>query len=88
MLGEKDSKLKILDDTISNIEKNYGKGSIMKLGDGVIIPVEAISTGSLSLDWAWEVFPAAELLKSMVPSRREKPHCVCILLPKPKRLAV
>jgi recombination protein RecA len=52
MLGEKDSKLKILDDTISNIEKNYGKGSIMKLGDGVIIPVEAISTGSLSLDWA------------------------------------
>jgi recombination protein RecA len=52
MSGEKDSKLKILDDTISNIEKNYGKGSIMKLGDGVIIPVEAISTGSLSLDWA------------------------------------
>jgi recombination protein RecA len=52
MAGEKDSKLKILEDTISNIEKNYGKGSIMKLGDGVIIPVEAISTGSLSLDWA------------------------------------
>jgi recombination protein RecA len=52
MSGEKDSKLKILEDTISNIEKNYGKGSIMKLGDGVIIPVEAISTGSLSLDWA------------------------------------
>jgi recombination protein RecA len=52
MSNEKDSKLKILEDTISNIEKNYGKGSIMKLGNGVIIPVEAISTGSLSLDWA------------------------------------
>jgi recombination protein RecA len=52
MSGEKDSKLKILEDTISNIEKSYGKGSIMKLGDGVVIPVEAISTGSLSLDWA------------------------------------
>ena len=52
MSAEKDSKLKILEDTISNIEKNYGKGSIMKLGDGVVIPVEAISTGSLSLDWA------------------------------------
>jgi recombination protein RecA len=52
MSNEKDAKLKILEDTISNIEKNYGKGSIMKLGDGVIIPVEAISTGSISLDWA------------------------------------
>ncbi|MDP3829744.1 MAG: recombinase RecA, partial [Ignavibacteriaceae bacterium] len=40
------------DDTIAGIEKTYGKGSIMKLGDGVINPVESISTGSISLDWA------------------------------------
>jgi recombination protein RecA len=52
MSSEKDAKLKILDDTIAGIEKSYGKGAIMKLGDGVINPVEAISTGSLSLDWA------------------------------------
>jgi recombination protein RecA len=52
MSNEKDAKLKILEDTISNIEKNYGKGSIMKLGNGVVAPVEAISTGSISLDWA------------------------------------
>ncbi|MCX6149973.1 MAG: recombinase RecA [Ignavibacteriales bacterium] len=52
MSAEKDAKLKILDETISNIEKSFGKGSIMKLGNGVIAPVESISTGSLSLDWA------------------------------------
>jgi recombination protein RecA len=52
MANEKDVKFKILEETISSIEKNYGKGSIMKLGDGVIAPVEVISTGSISLDWA------------------------------------
>lgn len=51
-MSEKDSKLKILEDTISAIEKNYGKGAIMKLGDGIINQVEAIPTGALSLDWA------------------------------------
>lgn len=52
MATDKDARLKILDETISNIEKTYGKGAIMKLGDGVINPVESISTGSLSLDFA------------------------------------
>lgn len=47
----KDAKMKILDDTISNIEKQYGKGTIMKLGDGVINPVDSIPTGSISLDY-------------------------------------
>lgn len=52
MAIEKDARLKILEDTISNLEKQYGKGTIMKLGDGVISEVESISTGSLSLDYA------------------------------------
>lgn len=52
MSAEQDAKLKILDDTISNIEKQYGKGTIMKLGDGVINPVDSIPTGSISLDYA------------------------------------
>lgn len=51
MSAEQDAKLKILDDTISNIEKQYGKGTIMKLGDGVINPVDSIPTGSISLDY-------------------------------------
>ena len=52
MADEKDARIKILEDTMSTIEKAYGKGSIMKLGDGVISKVEAISTGSISLDAA------------------------------------
>lgn len=52
MSSEKDAKLKILDETIYSIEKQHGKGSIMKLGDGVINKVDSISTGSLSLDFA------------------------------------
>ena len=52
MPTEKEQKLKIIDDAISSIEKTYGKGSIMKLGDGVINDIEAIPTGALSLDYA------------------------------------
>ena len=52
MSVEKDARMKILDETISNLEKTYGKGTIMKLGDGVINPVESIPTGSLTLDYA------------------------------------
>lgn len=52
MSSEKDAKMKILEETIAGIEKTYGKGAIMKLGDGVIVPVESISTGSISLDYA------------------------------------
>ncbi len=50
MAKEVDKRIKILEDTIYSIEKTYGKGAIMKLGDGVINKVEAISTGSVSLD--------------------------------------
>lgn len=52
MSTDKDARLKIVEDTIANLEKQYGKGTIMKLGDGVINPVDYIPTGSLSLDVA------------------------------------
>jgi len=45
-------KLKALELTMGNIEKNFGKGTIMKLGDEAVENVEAISTGSISLDYA------------------------------------
>ncbi len=47
-----DDKKKALETAISQIEKVYGKGSIMRLGDGMQVNVEAIPTGSLSLDLA------------------------------------
>ncbi len=50
---EKDEKLKALDAAISQIEKQYGKGAVMKLGDPAAqMNVETIPTGSLSLDIA------------------------------------
>ena len=45
-------KLKILQSTLDKIEKNYGKGAIMKLGDAPIEELECISTGSVGLDMA------------------------------------
>ncbi len=46
-------KHKALDLAVEQIEKRFGQGSIMRLGEaGVIVPVEVISTGSLSLDVA------------------------------------
>jgi len=49
----KEEKLKALDAAVTNIEKAYGKGSIMKLGDeNAHMNVETIPTGSLSLDLA------------------------------------
>lgn len=52
MAADKEQKLKIIEDAISTIEKTYGKGSIMKLGNGVVHDIEAIPTGALSLDYA------------------------------------
>lgn len=45
-------KQKALETAISQIEKNYGKGSIMRLGQNTAMNVEAISTGSVTLDAA------------------------------------
>ena len=45
-------KKKALETAIAQIEKNYGKGTIMRLGDDIPVNVEALSTGSLSLDLA------------------------------------
>ena len=45
-------KKKALETALAQIEKNYGKGAIMRLGDDIAVNVEAIPTGSLSLDLA------------------------------------
>jgi len=52
MAADKEQKMKIIEDAILSIEKTYGKGSIMKLGDGIVADIEAIPTGALSLDYA------------------------------------
>ncbi len=49
----KDDKMKALDAALTQIEKAYGKGSVMKLGDsGANMNIETVPTGSLGLDLA------------------------------------
>ena len=52
MATAQEDKLKALQLTIEKVEKQYGKGSIMKLGDSRVVDIETISTGSLGLDLA------------------------------------
>ena len=52
MSTENTEKKKALEAALSQIEKQFGKGSVMKLGEATVMDVEAIPTGSLSLDIA------------------------------------
>ncbi|QEK52055.1 recombinase RecA [Pedobacter aquae] len=51
-MSASNEKLKALQLTLDKLEKSYGKGTVMKLGDAAIEPMEAISTGSIGLDIA------------------------------------
>ncbi len=54
-LVDKDSgvdKQKALETALSNIERSFGKGSVMRLGDRKVMDIEAVSTGSIGLDIA------------------------------------
>ena len=50
--ADNEAKKKALETAISQIERSYGKGSIMRLGQGLQVNVEALPTGSLALDFA------------------------------------
>lgn len=52
MSSDKDAKLKALQLTLDKLEKTYGKGTIMKLGDKQVVEIDVIPTGSLTLDIA------------------------------------
>jgi recombination protein RecA len=49
---ENKEKLKVLQLAIDRLEKQYGKGTIMRMGDSAAVPMECIPTGSISLDLA------------------------------------
>lgn len=51
-ISDKDAKLKALDVTMAHLEKDFGSGTIMRLGDNAVQDIETISTGSLGLDYA------------------------------------
>ena len=52
MNSEKEAKLKALQLTLDKLDKTYGKGTVMKMGDQAVEEVETISSGSLGLDLA------------------------------------
>lgn len=74
MSKEKEAKLKALSLTLDKLEKTYGKGSIMKLGDKQVVHTEAISTGSLGLDIALGVggFPKGRIVEIYGPESSGK----------------
>jgi recombination protein RecA len=52
MSNDKENKLKALKLTMDKMDKTYGKGAVMRMGDSPVIEVDAISSGSLGLDLA------------------------------------
>jgi len=72
--AQKLEKLKILQSTMDKIEKSYGKGSIMKLGDRAVEEMDVISTGSISLDAALGVggFPKGRVIEIYGPESSGK----------------
>ena len=73
-MAEKDSKLKALKLTLDKLDKTYGKGSVMKLGDQTIEKVEAIPSGSIGLNLAMGVggYPKGRVVEIYGPESSGK----------------
>jgi recombination protein RecA len=73
-LSPKEQKLKALQAAMAKIEKDYGKGSIMKLGDEQIANVEVIPTGSIALNVALGVggYPKGRIIEIYGPESSGK----------------
>ncbi len=74
MTKEKDLKLQALKLAMEKIDKTYGKGSIMKLGDMTIEKIDSISTGSISIDAALGVggLPKGRIIEIFGPESSGK----------------
>ena len=74
MSSEKDAKLKALKLTLDKLDKTYGKGAVMKMGDQAIVDVESIPTGSLGLDVALGVggYPRGRVIEIYGPESSGK----------------
>ena len=74
MSDPKNSKLKALQLTLDKLDKTYGKGSVMKLGDQTIEKIESISSGSIGLDIALGVggYPKGRVIEIYGPESSGK----------------
>ena len=71
---EKEAKLKALEITLGKLEKTYGKGVVMKLGDKVVENIDAIPSGSMGLDIAMGVggYPRGRVVEIFGPESSGK----------------
>jgi recombination protein RecA len=71
---EKDAKLKALKLTLDKLDKTYGKGTVMKMGDAAVEDMEIIPTGSLGLDVALGVggYPKGRVVEIYGPESSGK----------------
>jgi recombination protein RecA len=74
MSSEKEAKLKALQLTLDKLDKTYGKGTVMKMGDKAVEEVETISSGSLGLDLALGVngYPRGRVIEIYGPESSGK----------------
>ena len=74
MSSEKEAKLKALQLTLDKLDKTYGKGTVMKMGDKAVEEVESISSGSLGLDLALGVngYPKGRIIEIYGPESSGK----------------
>jgi hypothetical protein len=81
-------KLKAVNLAMEQIEKQHGKGSIMRLSDTNVVNVDAISTGCLSLDAAIGIggVPRGRIIEIYGPESSGKIQFVCISLLKHKKM--
>jgi recombination protein RecA len=72
--SEKDAKLKALQLTLDKLDKTYGKGTVMKMGDKAIEELETTSSGSLGLDLALGVngYPKGRVIEIYGPESSGK----------------
>jgi len=71
---DQSAKLKALELTLGKLEKSYGKGVVMKLGDRVVEDIEAIPTGSIGLDLALGIggYPRGRVIEIYGPESSGK----------------
>jgi recombination protein RecA len=74
MSSEKEAKLKALQLTLDKLDKTYGKGTVMKMGDKAVEEVETISSGSLGIDLALGVggYPRGRVIEIYGPESSGK----------------
>ena len=72
--GPQNAKLSALQAALDKIEKNYGRGAVMKLGDDVVEDVEVIPTGSIGLNYALGVggYPRGRIIEIFGPESSGK----------------